>query len=157
MFGSMDELEHPDEVTWDRIYIARRGTRRVANDDEVYGMLSARGFRRCYFEDYPVTAQWAITRSAEVVVGVHGAALSSLVFASAGVKVVELFNPGYSVDFFRRIVELVDGRWCGVYGRIPRDFVHRVEDGGEMRAFHYEPLDVSTATIERALAWLDVE
>lgn len=156
LFGRMSGLERPEAVAWDRIYVARRGTRSVANDEEVHAMLAARGFRRCYFEDYPVATQWAITRAAKVVVGVHGAALSSLTFASPGVKVVELFNPGYSVDFFRRITELAEGRWCGVFGRIPRDFERRVEERGELRAYHYAPLHVSPTAIERALEWLDV-
>lgn len=156
MFGRVGRLEHPGGARWDRIYLARRGTRSVKNDDELYRMLRTRGFRRCYFEDYPVTGQWAIARAAKVVVGIHGAALSSLVFASPGVKLVELFNPGFSVDFFRRIVGLMEGRWCGVFGRIPREFVRRVDEEGDTWAFAYEPLDVSTATVERALEWLDV-
>jgi hypothetical protein len=156
LFGAMGPWRHVGDVSWDRIYIARRGTRCVTNDDEIHRMLERRGFRRCYFEDYPVTAQWAIARAAKVVIGVHGAALSSLVFASPGVKVVELFNPGYSVDFFRRIVGLMEGRWCGVFGRIPLDFVRRVEDGGDPSTYHHGSFEMSLAPIERALEWLDV-
>jgi hypothetical protein len=156
LFGAMGQWKHVDAMPWERIYIARRGARCVTNDDEIHRMLARKGFRRCYFEDYPVTVQWAIARAAKVVIGVHGAALSSLVFASPGVKVVELFNPGYSVDFFRRIVGLAEGRWCGVFGRIPEGFVRRVDTGGKPSTYHYGSFEMSPAPIERALEWLDV-
>ena len=147
----------PAVERYERLYIARRDRRRLENEEEIHGFLARAGFRRLYFEDYTIPQQWAYARHAEVIVALHGAALSSLVFNRGGVKVVEMYHPGFAVDFFRRITSLVSGSWCGVYGRIPADLVRRMDEADDPTPYLFSPTRVSQQSLERALAHLGVD
>lgn len=149
---AVDESAEP----CDRIYIGRRGSRRLENEDEVWPLLKSAGFRRLYFEDYTIPRQWAYARNAQVIVGLHGAALSSLVFNRMNVKLVELYHPGYAVDFFRRIVWLMGGAWVGVYGRMPANLIHELDERGDSEAFHFASTTISPRSLGMALEHIGV-
>ena len=85
--------------------------------------MQAYGFKKYYFEDIPISEQWLVARNAKVIFGMHGAALSSLVFNSNTVKLIELFHPGYLIDMYRNMANAVGGTWCGVSGKITREDV----------------------------------
>jgi glycosyl transferase family 61 len=75
-----------------RIFVTR-GTgdaRGVVNHDEVSAALVARGFTECSMEGLTRDEQTALFAGADVIVGVHGAALANLVFARPGTRVIEL-------------------------------------------------------------------
>ena len=57
----------------------------------------------------------------------HGAALSSIVFNSNKVKLIELFHPGYVVDMYRHMANSVGGTWCGVSGQITEDVIGKLD------------------------------
>jgi hypothetical protein len=76
------------------VYLARGKTvwRRVRNEDEVSELLQRRGietldFSKCSFED-----QVRIMAGADIIVAPHGAALSNIVFARKGTRVLEIFG-----------------------------------------------------------------
>lgn len=146
----------PTSPVHDRIYISRRDSRRLANEDEVHSVLAKAGFQRVYFEDYPIAQQWAFARHAKVIVALHGAALSSVLFALPGIRLVEIFHPGFTVDFFRRLVHLAGGRWCGVTGKIPPDLVQRLDRNGKTSSYLYASTELHPNTLHRALEWLSI-
>ena len=75
-----------------KIYVSRdksRG-RRVRNESEVEIMLAKIGFERVCFEDYDFRGQVALMAETKVLVSIHGAGLSNVVFMPKGGAVVEI-------------------------------------------------------------------
>jgi len=86
----------PDRASPARIYI-RRGntwTRNLTNEAEVIAMLGSLGFAPVSMDGLTCEAQARLFANAEIIIGVHGAALTNLLFASEGCKVVEIFPSG---------------------------------------------------------------
>jgi capsular polysaccharide biosynthesis protein len=84
-----------------RLYIARRGTRRVANAAQIELFLTKRGFSIHTLDEYTIDQQIDLFSQAEWVVAPHGAELGNLLFCSPGTKVLELspdvdFKPYFS-------------------------------------------------------------
>jgi hypothetical protein len=81
-----------------RLYVSRataaRG-RHVRNEEQVADTLVRLGFDVVALDSLSVAEQVRLFRSAECVVGAHGAALTNLVFCDPGTKVIELFAPRY--------------------------------------------------------------
>lgn len=95
-----------------RLYVTRgraQHTRRVDNEDEVLGLLTARGFTTIDPGTLTVAEQIAAFAGAEVVVAPHGAALTNLAFASPGARVVELFAPDYVNTCYFELASQVPG------------------------------------------------
>ena len=81
-----------------RIYVTRggkRNTRRVTNEAALLDLLRPLGFEVYDPGAHTVQDQIDQFAAAEVVVGPHGAGLTNLVFASPGVRILELFAPRY--------------------------------------------------------------
>jgi hypothetical protein len=73
-----------------RIYIARRGTRRVNNAEAVRQFLGRHDFVIYFLEDLSFDQQVDLFSQAEFVVAPHGAELANLLFCGPGTKVLEL-------------------------------------------------------------------
>ncbi len=78
LFGKLS-FEGYEKDTPKRIFISRKGNRSLINESEIEELLNKYGFKKFYYEDIPISQQWSIGRNAEVIVGLHGAALSSTV------------------------------------------------------------------------------
>jgi len=137
--------------TPEKVFISRKGTRALLNEDEVENVLVSRGFKKFYFEDIPINLQWSIGRNAKVVVGVHGAALSSITFNRSEIKLIELFHPGYIVRMYRFIANIVGGTWCGVTGEYPPDIIRRLDYEKMGRYFALKPTRISIDSLKMAL------
>ncbi|MBJ7898895.1 MAG: DUF563 domain-containing protein [Cyanobacteria bacterium RI_101] len=155
LFGSYP-IPGYQEDTPKRIFISRRGQRRLLNEAEIEGLLTGYGFQKFYYEDIPISQQWSCTKNAEVVVALHGAAMASLVFNQRGVKVIELFHPGYVTSAFRSMTTAVGGRWCGVTGQITPDVIEQLDYKQRARHFVASPTRIDPQCLEKALAALDV-
>jgi len=83
-----------------RIYIARRGRRKVANEAELLPVLSSAGIEVVSMEGLPLDAQMAVVRGASLVVAPHGAALAHLVQLAPGGTLIELMPPDYGNPAF---------------------------------------------------------
>jgi len=105
----------PPENTADkpsRIFVTRgngRNTRRLVQEPEVWPLLEQRGFVRIDPGAMSVRDQIDHFAAADVIVGIHGAALTNLLFAKAGVKVLELFQSTYVKHCFWAITDDIDG------------------------------------------------
>ncbi|MFN6962556.1 MAG: glycosyltransferase family 61 protein [Pyrinomonadaceae bacterium] len=86
-----------------RIYVSRRNSRgrKVVNDAEVSEFLASRGFEILELENVRFRDQVRIFSSCELLISIHGAALTNLMFMPAGGRVVEFYPSGFSEgDYF---------------------------------------------------------
>ena len=85
-----------------RLYISRRKAvrRKVMNESEVEQLLTAQGFETICFEDYTFEEQVRACAAAEMLVSIHGAGLSNMVFLPAGATVVEFRKFDNGENFF---------------------------------------------------------
>lgn len=154
----------------EKIFIPRRGSRCLSNNDEVIQFLEGKGFKTYYFEDLTCAQKWSITRDVKVVVAVHGAALSHMAFnrlglqnssqPGSGVKVVELYSPGWASRWaHRRHISGLNGQWCGVRGQVTPEFLSIV-DFSELPSGAVRPsqnsFKVDCESIQMALDYLGV-
>ena len=87
--------------TSDRIYIQRKGRRKIVNEDEIINVLS--NFNFIVIEDKPrsIAEQIAIYRNAKIVIGSHGASFTNIMNCIPGTILIELFGNNYYPEFFR--------------------------------------------------------
>ncbi|EFH11829.1 glycosyltransferase family 61 protein [Teichococcus cervicalis] len=82
-----------------RIRIQRRGAklwfRNLLNEAEVAALLDRLGFESVALEDFSLSEQVALFRSAECVAGVYGGGLFNTLFCRAGTRVLSLTSPDY--------------------------------------------------------------
>jgi capsular polysaccharide biosynthesis protein len=93
-----------------RLYVTRGNrahTRRLESEPALWPELEARGFTRIDPGTMSVRDQIDHFAAAEAIIGVHGAALTNLVFASPGVRVLELFAPAYLKHCFWAITQSI--------------------------------------------------
>ena len=78
----------------DRIYISRlrSNRRRVINEGEVSTLLREFGFVTLYFEDYSFEKQVQLMSNATMLISIHGAGLTNMLFMDAQTSVLE-FRP----------------------------------------------------------------
>ena len=76
----------------DRIYISRSRApkRRIANEEDVVGILSKYGFQTIYAEDLSFRQQVEVCARARYLVSNHGAGLTNMLFLPEGANVLEL-------------------------------------------------------------------
>jgi len=108
----------PDEVSWlrkcflgaqpqslrdagghrRRLYITRSDarSRKVINENQVIELLSSYGFQCLRCSDLTCDQQAHAFHSAEMIIALHGAALTNLIFCREGTKVLEIFPPRWS-------------------------------------------------------------
>src|SRR5258706_3576174 len=78
----------------DRIYVSRmRATRRrVINEEGVSALLREYGFVTLYFEDYTFEKQLTMASHARMLISIHGAGLTNMLFMKAQTSILE-FRP----------------------------------------------------------------
>ena len=88
------------------------------------------------------------------MVGIHGAALAHLVFNRKSVKVIEMFNPGYHTKWFRTSLSAINGQWCGVLGRFPKDCFNEADFNYNTRRYAHADLDIHPDSLTAALDYM---
>lgn len=85
-----------------RIYFSRSdtGSRRAVNEREVVRVLRSHDIEVVHIDPAKPWEQVRLSREAHVMVGVHGAALSNLIFMPPGGRVLELRRPERANVFF---------------------------------------------------------
>lgn len=86
-----------------RIFISREGSphRRLQDQGELWNRLRKLGFEKFEGAETSVKDQAKVFQSAQMVVAVHGAALTNLVFCQPNTVVLELFSPAYVNPCYR--------------------------------------------------------
>jgi hypothetical protein len=113
----LDALGIPKNLPRTRkILISRVGSarRKLLNEEALFRELESVGFELHRLEDLSLGAQAALFAQAEVVVGVHGAAFSNLVYAR-DCRVIEVF-PGPASPEFRVLAASCGHRYQAIVG-----------------------------------------
>jgi hypothetical protein len=87
-----------------RIYLSRKGKQirggRLTNEQEIIRLLKAYGFATVNTGDLTIDQQIELFRDAEIIAGPGGAALTNMIFAPAGTKVLMLAPSGCNCETF---------------------------------------------------------
>jgi capsular polysaccharide biosynthesis protein len=97
-----------------RIYISRSlaQRRKVLNETQLYPVLERYGFEVIHAETLGLRAMATLCSQASHVVAPHGAGLSNIVFVPQGGKVLELFGPHLSTEYWRICSALGHSYFC---------------------------------------------
>ena len=97
-----------DTKIYNKIYVSRDDaeTRGVHNSLEADNLLTNLGFKKVSMSDYTVKEQAFVFNNAEIIVGIHGAALTNIVFAKPGCKFIEVFMEGWFTRAFFNLARL---------------------------------------------------
>ncbi len=87
------------------VYVSRKKVekRRVGNEGELEERLRSMGFEILTCEDISFVKQIASFSQARIIVGLHGAGLSNLVWSQNECSVVEIFPHGFFNDCYARL------------------------------------------------------
>ncbi|MEL6323756.1 MAG: glycosyltransferase family 61 protein [Pseudomonadota bacterium] len=90
-----------------RLFITRDDapTRRLLNQNALQPLIEEHGFESVSMSGRSVAEQADLFASADVILGVHGAALVNLVFAKPGTRVVELIPKNHLNPCFLRLAQ----------------------------------------------------
>jgi capsular polysaccharide biosynthesis protein len=89
-----------------RLYISRNdgNTRRISNEDEILPVLRSFGFEMIRPGSMSFREQVEAFRDASHIFGPHGANLANMIFAPAGLNLLECFHPLFTPFNYMRIV-----------------------------------------------------
>jgi len=84
----------PDIDVNDKIYLSRRkaGRRSTPAHLELTDRLTQHGVKEVFLEDMTIFEQATTLNNAKLIIGIHGAAFTNLVFCKAGTTVIEIFG-----------------------------------------------------------------
>ncbi len=91
------------------VYIGRRDAtkRRLLNEEECFGgVLEPMGFKEYKLGNMSVAGQIGLFARADVIVAIHGAALTNLAFCRPGTTVLELFAEPWRLRMFENIARV---------------------------------------------------
>lgn len=93
-----------------KILISRKSTngRCLQNEDEIFEILSKKGYEKIYLEDYTMYEQASLFNATKEIVAIHGAGLTNLVFCQPNTKLIELFNPSYHSCLYWNICNILN-------------------------------------------------
>jgi hypothetical protein len=94
------EMDFSSSRTFERVFLARRGARRLLNQAEVEETVARFGYRTVFMEDYSLRDQLSIGTQAKHIVAVHGAAMAFLVMNKRIDSIVEFLpTNNYAAGF----------------------------------------------------------
>jgi hypothetical protein len=143
--------------TPERVFISRKGSRRITNEADIDLILKNYGFEKVYFEELSLSDQWSFAKNAKVVVAVHGAAIANLAFNRNHVKLIELFHPGFQTRYYRQCISSIHGEWCGVLGQWPADLIRVVDIQKEQRKFAPSDMLIHPDSLLAALDYMGIQ
>jgi capsular polysaccharide biosynthesis protein len=94
-----------------RLFISRSkaGYRRASNEYDAFLAVERFGFKLIYLEDLQFEEQVSLFYGAQVVVGLHGAGFSNIIFCRDKISVVEIMpNQTYQLKYFRNLCSGLD-------------------------------------------------
>jgi hypothetical protein len=144
----------PSSLKFEKIFLARRGPRRLGNQSELEAVVAKHGYKTIFMEDYSVSEQLSIGAHARHVVAIHGAAMAFLIGAKQIDSVIELlpanvYHAGYPV--------ILSGR-VGRYELIIPSFDQAVAHSGWQAVEHSKslPFSVDARLLDQILSSIDM-
>lgn len=76
-----------------RVYLSRKDAtaRKMLNEDEVFALFEAKGFKRYILSDMPVIDQIKLFKNAEIIAGPLGSSLTNVIFCNPKVRIFDIF------------------------------------------------------------------
>jgi len=105
-----------------RLYLPRRGNRRIENEAEIEALLARRGFVEADPTDFTVLR--GRLAAASHIVAVHGAALANLVHARPGARLLEVIPSSNPWPYYRSLCAALGVEYGAVLGRSLRHRLH---------------------------------
>lgn len=105
-----------------RLYLARRGKRRIENEAEIEALLTRRGFVEADPLDF--TALRGRLAAATHIVAVHGAALANLIYARPGARLIEVIPSSNPWPYYRCLCGALGIEYGILLGRSRRHKLH---------------------------------
>ena len=100
-----------------RLYVSRRlaTRRRVLNENELEPVLLEHGFTFVDLEKFSFAEQVSTFAEAEIVVAIHGAGLTNMVWAPPNCKIMEIMDPNHVSLMYYVLSEVLGQRYwyCG--------------------------------------------
>jgi capsular polysaccharide biosynthesis protein len=132
------------------LWISRKGahSRRFIGEEAWLTKIKNVGFQEVQGESLPLRHQAELFAGASHIAGPHGAGLSNLVFAVAGTKVTEFFNPRYVNTCYWTLANSAD---------LPYTYFLGSSRPGDIPARHGDArgdIQLDTETAKAALSWL---
>jgi capsular polysaccharide biosynthesis protein len=139
-----------------RFFISRRKdrARKIANERDFSKVLNEHGLASVELESLTFGEQARLFDQAEVVVGMHGAGLTNLLFCRPGTKVLELVNPNWPLWMYWNLAASRRLDYHYLLGK-PVGFKRELfqEPEAEQRL---QDLEIDTGAVDRALgSWFD--
>ena len=108
----------PDE-SFKKIFIDRSltGSRNIENMPEVDAVLKKYDITKVILENYSLEDQVQIMKSADLIIGVHGAGLTNMMFAKPDSSVIEILPPLYGTAAFWKLAEGMGMKYNVVVGQ----------------------------------------
>jgi capsular polysaccharide biosynthesis protein len=134
-----------------RFYITRRaaGRRRVTNESELEPILERFGFEIIETENLSMREKVRMFSEAEMIAGPHGAGLTNILFAPAGCKVLEMFDPQHIKVNYYAESDALDQEYWYLIGQAAgaSNLVHGISGHGDI----YVSIDDFTNTLSKML------
>ncbi len=141
------------------LFLSRKDSRRLINEDDVEAKLSELGFRKVYAEEYSAADQFAMMQSVEKIVAIHGAALAPLWLRKKSQPpfwFVEIFTPGHIATSFRIMTAQLGGGYASVRGRITSDHARdAMKEHEEWRKHSTSDFDVCLDCLDYAIEFVE--
>lgn len=90
-----------------RLYLSRKGRRRVKNEAEVRAILKKFDFEIVEDVERSIEEQIRLFNEAAIIVGPHGAGFTNILWCQPGTKVFEFFYGGYTPPYFYYLSQLL--------------------------------------------------
>lgn len=130
------------------VYVSRSqaSIRKVINEKEIRSALEKLNFKIVELEKYNWTEQLGIFSNAEVIVSMHGAGLTNMIFMRSGSKIIEFRHPQSSVQncYFS-----LSSIYC-------HEYYYLVGKGADTIA-HTSDLSIDQAELETLLAQINID
>ncbi len=97
LLNPQSDTQEADWKDGPRVFLSRKTARyrRTINQLELYQLLKRWQFKIIDPADHSLQEQIKIANQASLIVGIHGAALTNILFARKGTPVIEIFSPLY--------------------------------------------------------------
>jgi capsular polysaccharide biosynthesis protein len=149
--------EKPNFLINEKIFISRRKTRALINEQEVSECLKNLGYKTIYAEDYSAREQHLIIRNAKSIVAIHGAALGPLAYTPLNCcleHVIELMPVGHTVYPFRDTCYFNGIYWIGVRGKMKESYIKHIYNIKKpFLKYSLDSFAIDTQSLEQALSF----
>lgn len=116
-------IKNPSPVAPTKKIYLKRGLcteRRILNEHQLIESLKNKGFDIIELDNLTIQQQISLMRQAALVISVHGAALSNLLFVQEGTAVIEIFSPDYfRTDCYFTLARLLNLNYHYLQGAKP--------------------------------------